>query len=414
MKKILSFTLVSFALAALAAPAYAGSFGGSIRGDVGALDSQVPFFGVNSIVDSTSYSAVNHTDFSRRKDWNWDFTGRLFWYMNCSPCDPCPVYVAASWQGSDHRTTTTLDPHVETALSQAIIPIRANGQAGLLQAFGSITVLTGGVITPPPAPTATLVTVYDTVFPQVTVENEFSKAKLGVGFELYKRSCLKVTMEVGANYLNAKLKTEKIYDLNVAPTVASTAIINGILTQTGNVIVAPTFSSSLTSLAPLANSTPSATTPANADFFFYIDEKDQTEGLGLYAMLKGEYNFPNTCLGQFGVYGKAEVADIIGRQTYFYDYHYNDNFSAAPNTNRAYSFAEDPDRQYNNIVEVDIEAGLTYSPTIKCWEDLDMTFAVGVRTDSFVNLFSHITYENNQSILNLTRPSLFIEFGLKL
>ncbi len=418
MKKILSFTLVSLALAALAAPAYAGKFGGSVRGDVGALDSQVPFFGVNNIIDSTAYSAVNTTEFSKRKDWNWDFTGRLFWYVNCSPCDPCPVYIAASWQGSDHKVNTVFPAHVETKFSQAIIPMRANGKSGFLNANGTITVLTGGDVTGTPVvePVPSTITTYDTVFASVAVENEFSKAKLGVGFDLYKKGCLKVSMEIGGNYLNAKLITDKLYDLSVPPTPASFTTtgtsVSPVITQTGNRIVAPTFSANL-GIPALGNSNASGVTPADAHFFFFAREKDETEGLGLYASIKGEYAFPSTCFGSFGVYGKAEVSDIIGRQTYHYDMHYNDVYGTAPNAGRRFDFQEDPQRRYNNIVEVDLEAAVVYSPTFKCWDDLDMSIAFGIRTDSFVNLFAHPTYENNQSILNLTRPSLFIEIGLK-
>lgn len=431
MKKILGFTLTTLALAALSAPTFAGRFGGSIRGDVGQLDSQVPYFGVDTIIDSTDYTSSVKTFYSDRKNWNWDFTGRIFAYLNCSPCDACPIYLAASWQGSDHTVNSVLEPHLETALSTAIIPIRAHGKSGFLQPFGEINISTNsvlglGVIPAIPlvlSPTVlTLTTVYDTVVPSVSVHNEFSKAKLGVGFDLIKTSCFGFTMEVGANYLHAKLSTEKQYNIVSAPVATSDLFtLTGVFplqvvgtVLANNVIVAPTFSENL-GIAPLANSAPSATEPLPYDFIQMINEQDQTEGLGLYAMIKGEYKFSLGCFGNaFSIYGKAEVSDIIARQTYDYDYFYRDHFAAAPFADRLYSYIENPDRQYNNVVEVDLEAALVYAPSFKCWDELDISFAVGVRTDSFVNLFSHITYENNQSIWNLSRPSVFFELGIKM
>lgn len=430
MKKILGFTLASLALAALSAPSYAnyfGRFGGSVRGDVGQLDSQVPYFGIDTIVDSTNYDSTVRTIYSDRKKWNWDFTGRLFSYLNCSPCDPCPIYVAASWQGSDHTTDSSLDPQLETLFSRAIIPVRAHGESGFLQPYGSIEVVSTPILELLPIPIlgpniTTLVTTYDTVVPSISVHNEFSKAKLGIGFDLIKTSCFGFTMEVGANYLNAKLTTDKRYDLIVPPTAPSaTLALTGIpvaitiTAQTGNVIVAPTFSENL-DIAPLANSVPSATVPLPYDFVFLIDERDETEGLGLYASIKGEYKFGLGCFGNcFSIYGKAELSDIIGRQRYSYDFSYSDHYAVSPSyPDRRYSYHEEPEHQYNNIVEVDLEAALVYSPCFKCWDELDMSFAIGVRTDSFVNLFSHVTYENNQSIWNLTRPSVFFEVGIKM
>lgn len=430
MKKILGYTLASLALAAMSVPAHAWVFGGSVRGDVGELGSQVPYFGLDSIVDSTNYSSTTNTFYSNRNQWNWDFTGRLFVYLNCSPCDPCPMYVAASWQGSEFAVDSEIGPYLETAFSHAIIPIRADGRTGFLQPYGTISVLSNTisgsgteglpfVVTPV---TAQAITVYDNVLPSVVVRNEFSKAKLGLGFELIKRPCFGMTIEVGANYLNAKLSSEKQYDLIVSPTppsaifvinVAGTQILS--TTQTGNVIVAPTFSPDL-ELAPLANSLPSATVPLPFNFIHRINEKDETEGFGLYAMIKGEYKFSQGCFGNcFSVYGKAEVSDIIGRQRYDYDYFYSDTYAVSPShPGRVYSYQEVPYRQYNNIVEVDLEAALVYSPCFDVWDDLNMSVAFGIRTDSFVNLFSHLTYDNNQSIWNLSRPSLFLELSLKM
>jgi hypothetical protein len=406
-----------------------GRYGGSVRGDVGQLDSQVPFFGIDNVADSINYASTVKTRYSSRKAWNWDFTGRLFAYLNCSPCDPCPIYVAASWQGSAHTVDTVLNPYTQTIYDLAVIPIRAHGKSGFLQGYGTLTgvqsnILSGsGTVLDPFVVTPTVttsITVYDTVAAQVSVANQFSKAKLGLGFEFIKNSCFGFTLEVGANYLDAKLTTDKQYDLTVSPTPPSSVttlvspVLVGSVTQTGNVIVAPTFSPNL-GLKPLANSTPSATTPSPFDFIFLIHEKDETVGLGLYASLKGEYKFNvGCCSDRFSVYGKAEVADIIGRQRYTYDFLYTDHFAAAPNADKIYNLEENPDHQYNNIVEVDLEAAVVYSPRIQCWEELDMSFAVGVRTDSFLNMFSHLTYKNNQSMWNLTRTSVFVEFGLKI
>jgi hypothetical protein len=432
MKKILGLTLASLALAALSTSSYAGysgRFGGSVRGDVGKLDSQVPYFGVDNIVDSTAYTSDVITFYSNRNKWTWDFTGRIFAYLNCSPCDLCPIYVAASWQGSNHTIDSNICPFTASADEVAIIPIRAHGKAGFLQAFGTVqvttNVLSGTGTEGDPfilTPSVTTITAYDAVEARVSVHNEFSKAKLGLGLDMIKTSCFGLTLEIGANYLDAKLRTDKRYDLTASPTPASSTIellsplapLSTITIQTGNIIVAPTFSDNL-GLAPLANSDPSATTPPPYDFVFLINEQDHTQGFGLYASLKGEYKFRMGCLGDcWSVYGKAEVADIIGRQNYHYDFCYMDHFAAAPDADRIYNLEEHPDHQYNNIVEVDLEAALVYSPRFKCWNELAVSLALGVRTDSFLNMFSHLTYENNQSMWNLTRPSLFVELGIKI
>src|SRR5262249_55335867 len=70
--------------------------------------------------------------------------------------------------------------------------------------------------------------------------------------------------------------------------------------------------------------------------------------------------------------------------------------------------------RYSNVVEVDLEAALTYAPCFKCWDNLNLMFALGVRTDSFVNLFSEPVDLFKQSYLSLTRPTVFIEVGIKV
>lgn len=293
MKKIVSLSLAALALAALAAPVYAQKYEASIRGDVGAIGSQVIFD--SPLVDSD------------RNEWNWDFTARLAMYTSCRPCS---TYVALSWQGATNTNHSRGDITFANRLS---------------------------------------------------VKNEFSKTKLGMGLDVFKNNCLKFTMEVGGNYLVAKLDTDRnlTYNNNTQVTGSS---------------------------------------------------HSKTEGAGLYSSIKGSYKLPSSCfLGNaFSVYGKAEVADIIGRQSYHYD-RLNDPEIAL-------------NSRYNNIVEVDIEAAVVYSPCFKCWDNMNMSVAFGVRTDSFVNLFRHVdavdpnpnVASNHVSLLSLTKPSLFLELSMKM
>lgn len=371
MKKVLSFTLASLALAALCAPAHAGKFGGSVRGDVGATGSQVPFFGITTNTGvSPNVFQDTVTFFSDRKDGVWDFTGRLFFYTSCSPC---ATYIAGSWQGSNH-TVDSSEGNLESATSRSVIPVMLDTR--------DVDFISVPVGSP--------------VCAEVSVKNEFSKAKLGFGFDLIKTNCFAFTMEVGGNYLQAKLDTRKEYEITrtVAQGVGSLEVPGGIIGS------------------PVVGSLP-------FEFEIHVDECEKTEGMGMYAMFKGEYKFPASCLGNcFSVYGKAEVADIIGRQTYSYDYHFANEFDPethlALSTPTCFSYQQHPERRYNNIVEVDLEAALVYSPCFKCWDNLNMSFALGVRTDSFVNLFAHPTAEADQSIMSLTRPTVFLEIGIKV
>lgn len=242
---------------------------------------------------------------SNRSEWNWDFTARLAMYTSCRPCT---TYVAASWQGSNFT-------HHDRG---------------------------------------------DLVFAnRIDVKNEFSKAKLGMGLDLFKNHCLAFTMEVGANYLVARLDTDR--DI------------------------------------PSIEGTPITSTSA------------KTRGAGLYSSFKGSYKLPSHCFlgNSFSVYGKAEIADIIGRQTFDYSF---------PNQTTVSSLST----RYNNIVEVDLEAAIVYSPCFKCWDNMNMSLAFGVRTDSFVNLFRHVDAVlpdpavNSASLLSLARPTLFLELSMKM
>lgn len=371
MKKVLSFTLVSLALAALCAPAHAGQFGGSVRGDVGALGSQVPYLAVrtntgvapNVVSDLVTY-------YSDRKDAEWDFTGRVFFYTSCAPCGS---YIAGSWQGSNH-TVSSSQAMTESATVRSSIPIRGTSNSD------------SSVISP---------AIGSPVVAAIDVRNEFSKAKLGMGFDLIKTSCFAFTMEVGANYLNAELESTRL-----------NTITQTVDQDPGSLVVSPnTLYSAGAQALPY-------------DYVVKVNTNDKTEGAGLYAMFKGEYKFPSSCLGNcFSIYGKAEIADIIGRQTYSYTESYTNSFSnvnVALATPVSYLYTENPDRQYNNIVEVDIEAAFVYSPCFRCWDNLNMNFALGVRTDSFVNLFAHPVENSTQSVLSLTRPSVFLEVGIKI
>lgn len=251
-------------------------------------------------------SQVIFDDCSRASDRDdaWDFTGRLVLYTSCAPCS---TYVAGSWQGSSHT-------------------VHSRGE----EIFAN----------------------------QIAVKNDFSKAKLGMGFNLFKNHCLAFTMEFGANYLDAKL--------HVSKDIVEAAI---------------------------------------------GDSHAKTHGAGLYTSIKGEYKFPSGCLGSnWGIYGKAEVADIIGKQSYTYG-----PFSDVLETSHA--------ERYNNIVEIDLEAALVYAPCCKFWCDSTLNLALGVRTDSFVNLFRHVDGVNlvplcvnggNDSLLSLARPTVFLEVGLKM
>lgn len=242
---------------------------------------------------------------SGRDEWNWDFTARLAMYTSCRPCT---TYIAASWQGSTHTT------HSRGC------DVWAN---------------------------------------QICVRNEFSKTKLGMGLDLFKNHCLAFTMEVGGNYLLAKLDTDRTVTISNSPVTA--------------------------------------------------ESHSKTHGAGLYSSIKGAYKLPSSCfLGSaFSVYGKAEIADIIGRQSFFC----GDEESTDCCTSH----------RYNNIVEVDLEAAVVYSPCFKCWDNMNMSIALGVRTDSFVNLFRHVdvvvpayTENTNVALLSLARPTLFLEVSMKM
>lgn len=244
---------------------------------------------------------------SERNDWNWDFTARLAMYTSCRPCT---TYVALSWQGSTHTT------HSRGC------DVWAN---------------------------------------KICVRNEFSKTKLGMGLDLFKNHCLAFTMEVGGNYLLAKLDTDRDIAANTS--------------------------------APIVNT--------------YA----KTHGAGLYSSFKGAYKLPSSCfLGNaFSVYGKAEIADIIGRQSFHY---------AIPEESQVEDCCAGS--RYNNIVEVDLEAAVVYSPCFKCWDNMNMSIALGVRTDSFVNVFRHVDAvlpnpaSSSSSFLSLARPTLFLELAMKM
>lgn len=286
--------IVSLSLAALTLAALAApSYAGRFEASV---RGDVGAIGNQVIFDSPLVD-------SNRSEWDWDFTARLAMYTSCRPCT---TYVALSWQGA----TNTNHSRSETI-------------------FGN----------------------------RISVKNEFSKTKLGMGLDLFKNHCLKFTMEVGGNYVVAKLDTDR-------------EILN---TTVGG-------------------------------------SHSKTEGAGLYSSIKGSYKLPSSCLGNsFSVYGKAEIADIIGRQSYSYE----------PFTDIAEITLSS---RYNNIVEVDIEAAIVYSPCFKCWDNMNMSVALGVRTDSFVNMFRHvdaidpnpITPGNHVSLLSLTKPSLFLELSMKM
>lgn len=246
---------------------------------------------------------------SNRSDWEWDFTGRLMMYTSCSPCS---TYVAASWQGANHTVNSVSD-----------------------LTFGN----------------------------RVSVRNDFSKTKLGMGVNVFKNHCLALTMEFGANYLDAKLHVDKDY---VQPV--------------------------------------SGPRPVDAE---NGESRAKTSGLGLYSSVKGEYRFASVCFSNaWSIYGKAELADIIGHQRY--------DYTPANGSDMSYA------NRYNNIVEVDLEAALVYAPAFKCWDNMNMSVAFGVRTDSFVNLFRHVDDSSleptasNAALLSLARPSLFLEVGIKL
>lgn len=253
----------------------------------------------------TFESPFNSSD---RSDWEWDFTGRLVMYTSCSPC---ATYIAASYQGANNT-------------------VHSRGDINFAD--------------------------------RISVKNDFSKAKLGMGVNLFKNHCLAVTMEFGANYLDTKLEVEK--------TLATT--------QFG-----PELGES----------------------------RSKTHGAGLYSSIKGEYRFCSPCFGNnWSIYGKAELADIIGHQSYDY-FPFGEGLEV--------SFAD----RYNNIVEVDLEAALVYSPCCKVWDCMTMNIALGVRTDSFVNLYRHLDdvelnplppLFSNSSLLSLARPTLFLEVGVKL
>jgi len=390
MKKVLSYTLASLALAALCAPAFAGQFGGSIRGDVGPTGSQVPYYGSTALVNGPSLITQDTVTFySDRKEGVWDFTGRLFFYTSCAPC---PTYIAGSWQGSKH-TVNSSTSQIESPTLLSVIPV-----LGPLDVLGLLVPFAGSVgeLTLPGSPVAAA----------VSVKNEFSKAKLGFGMDLIKTCCFSFTMEVGASYLDAKLDTEKVYGITQTVAQGPGAVpLIGVPQLTGVV------SSVITLIDPLLAALP-------LDYTFNVNEYQKTEGLGMYAMFKGEYKFPASCFGNcFSVYGKAEVADIIGRQNYTYDFNFLQTIGVGGvvlEVPTLVSYQQHPDNRYNNIVEVDLEAALVYSPCFKCWDDLHMSFALGLITDKFLNVFSHPVGVNGQSIMSLTRPTVFLEVGIKV
>lgn len=373
MKKVLSFTLVSLALAALASPAQA-QFGGSVRGDVGMLGNQVPYLTVTTGIAPVSDS-VSYTYLSDRKEGDWDFTGRLFVYTSCAPC---ATYIAGSWQGSNH-TVNSSEVVTPTVDLLALLPIRI----GLVDALIDIPV-------------------GNPVAADIQVRNKFSKAKLGMGFELIKTCCFSFTMEVGGNYLNAELNTDRATGITLVelPVTPLALPLPSITLGLGNLL-----NLDLPGLAALL------------PFDYLINEEttQKTEGVGLYASFKAEYKFPASCFGNcFSIYGKAEVADIIGRQSYNSRVHYDDIIAVEPLDILEYNYYNELENRYNNIVEVDLEAALVYAPCFRCFDNLNLNFALGVRTDSFVNLFSTPTSLTSQSFLSLTRPTVFLEVGIKV
>lgn len=383
MKKVLSFTLVSLALAALASPAHA-QFGGSVRGDVGMLGNQVPFFNITTGVLPTVLAPLGSpvestTVYSDRNEWDWDFTGRLFVYTSCAPC---PTYIAGSWQGSNHRVTSN-DDAVQALGLNIGLP---------LNILGIITTDLG-------------LSVGTTVTADVEVQNKFSKAKLGMGFDLMKSCCFSFTMEVGATYLDAQLNTDSVYGLTLPVTVGVVPEIN--LLPLGSIPEIRIVAGPLGLLGAVL-----------PDFILNQDTHQKTEGLGMYASFKAEYKFPASCWGNcFGIYGKAEIADIIGRQSYRNEVFYTQNFGllgVVLDVPLDVALIDGFENRYNNIVEVDLEAALVYSPCFKCWDNLNMNFALGVRTDSFVNLFAAPLADGHQSYLSLTRPTVFLEVGIKV
>lgn len=373
MKKVLSFTLVSLALAALASPAHA-YFGGSVRGDMGMLTSQVPYLtsttGVFPTQESAGTPVEKMTLYSDREESDWDFTGRLFVYTSCAPCSS---YIAGSWQGSNHRVNTN-GTAVEAVGLTLSIPVNTLGTQGNTADFDIGT----------------------TVDSNIEVQNKFSKAKLGMGFDLVKTPCFGFSMEIGASYLNAELNTDHNYIVRV-PAVPGQA-------PTATLPVLPRVGLGASSTA--------------GDFPFLQETHQKTEGLGMYASFKAEYKFPSSCWGNcFGIYGKAEVADIIGRQRYNNAVSYTQSFTAQGtpiDPPLQYDVINGFENRYNNIVEVDLEAALVYSPCFKCWDNMNVNFALGVRTDSFVNLFAAPLADGRQSYMSLTRPTLFLEVGIKV
>lgn len=460
----LRMTLVGLAVAALAAPAHAGGFGVSVRGDVGPTGSQVPYFQSSTVAGlPTGATSDTLTEYSNRKNGQWDFSARVFWYMGCMPCN---TYVAAAWQGSKHTVKTN---HIAVVPTGGVVVNFLASEVSLPDSTGTITI---------PAVTNPNATVDDdqpdnttalaggtavasaaqpwTITPSVSVENKFSKGKLGFGIDL--ATCCKaftLSTEFGVNYLQAELNTVKTYKLEAGVDVAgqilvaAAAPVLGVTSQGFAVAQGPTIGTIHLGNAFGKTGTKFAWNPS-------ISEREKTEGVGLYASLKGEYKFADSCFGNcFSVYAKAEISDIIGRQSYKYLASVEDTFAgavgapvvdgvagitltgapgaglggqvgsilpvppAAPTTNTrdpvvTHTATERSTTRYSNIVEVDLEAAFVYSPCIKCWDNMQMNFAVGVRTDSFVNLFSHTSASRQLSLLSLTRPTLFIEVGIKV
>lgn len=291
MKKILNLSLATLATLAIASMATSASANCCGRW-AASVRGDVGPTGSQVILDNCRTA----TD---RDDSVWDFTGRLVLYANTSPCS---AYIAGSWQGSNHT-------------------VRSRGE--------------------------------DDFDNRAEVRNDFSKAKVGMGFTLFKNHCLAFGMEFGGSFLSTKLEVEKdLFD--------------------------------------------SALTPRG---------RARTNGAGLYTNIKGEYKFNSSCMRNWSIYGKAEVADIIGHQRYNYCNGTDEECYA---------------RRYNNIVEIDLEAALVYSPCCKLWCDSTMNVAFGVRTDSFVDLYRYVDHVDlnpdcdRTKLLSLARPTLFLEVGLKM
>ena len=375
MKKVLSLTLVTLAVAALSAPAFAHCNSGVyIEGGLGYLSNQAvgPVVSVRSAAAaaSTAFTYDNQYTYTGRStdDWYGKVGGR--WCMGCAPCN---TYLDVDYRWVDNTTTTTFVSVTEGATSPVWFRDVSNAN-GLRYGTANSTIGTNGLI---------ILNTGASVVSSIAVQNKFEQGQVGWGIDLCT-CCKPFTLSFGAGISGFKAEQ------NIAETYVGTGVTTAAPFSTINGI----------------STAASGTGVANVVTVHY-DNAHEATGYGLNASVKGAYKFC-ICDSSLTAYVKTTLSDFYTKHDQSARLYYQDHAAAFTATSPGLdvSYLAHADTTYNNVFDIEIETGLTYKP---CWKCVNLDFTLGFTAKSTLNVFECAF--NDSASTSLAQFAPFLRIG---